>query len=194
MDVRAEKAKLRRQLREALSAVPPDHWREASALACQRLASRPEWRKARSIFLYAAMPGELDFWPLAITALRAGCRVAFPRYDPERDEYRVAAINQRADLRPGHRGILEPGPNCPELPLNQLDLALVPGLGFDPGGRRLGRGRGYYDRLLGGMTGVSCGVGLDVQVVPFVPVEPHDRLLDCILTPTRWVACNQRAV
>jgi 5-formyltetrahydrofolate cyclo-ligase len=64
---------------------------------------------------------------------------------------------------------------------------LTPGIAFDALGRRLGRGRGFYDRLLAQTTGTRCGVAFDQQVVDVVPVETHDVVLNCILTPTRWL-------
>jgi len=63
----------------------------------------------------------------------------------------------------------------------------VPGLGFDLSGHRLGRGRGYYDRLLAGIAGVKCGVAFDPQVVAQIPAERHDVNMNFILTPTRWL-------
>ncbi|MBP9903534.1 MAG: 5-formyltetrahydrofolate cyclo-ligase, partial [Verrucomicrobia bacterium] len=72
-------------------------------------------------------------------------------------------------------------------PLNRLDLVLVPGVAFDPRGGRLGRGQGYYDRLLAGVRGTKCGVAFDEQIVDAVPVGPLDIRLNCILTPTRWI-------
>ena len=71
--------------------------------------------------------------------------------------------------------------------LNRLDLALVPGLGFDARGHRLGRGKGHYDRLLAGFTGMKIGVAFDFQIVTEVPREPHDIALDAVVTPTRWL-------
>ena len=70
--------------------------------------------------------------------------------------------------------------------LNRLDLVLVPGVAFDLNGRRLGRGKGYYDRLLAEFEGWTCGVAFDQQVVEAVPSEPHDMRLTCLVTPTRW--------
>jgi 5-formyltetrahydrofolate cyclo-ligase len=64
---------------------------------------------------------------------------------------------------------------------------LVPGLAFDPSGRRLGRGKGFYDRLLAMVRGRKCGIAFEEQVVPEIPVEPHDIRLDCLLTPRRWM-------
>jgi 5-formyltetrahydrofolate cyclo-ligase len=71
--------------------------------------------------------------------------------------------------------------------LKRLDLVLVPGLAFDRHGRRLGRGRGYYDRLLAEVPGTSCGVAFDEQLVASDPVGPLDVPLNCILTPSHWI-------
>ncbi|HLP77584.1 MAG TPA: 5-formyltetrahydrofolate cyclo-ligase, partial [Candidatus Paceibacterota bacterium] len=82
--------------------------------------------------------------------------------------------------------------HCAPVSLNQLDLVLVPGVAFDACGRRLGRGKGFYDRLLADTRGIKCGVAFDEQIVTGIPVEPHDVLVDCILTPTRWIDCDSR--
>ena len=91
------------------------------------------------------------------------------------------------DLIIGKFGIREVAELSPEMALNQLDLALAPGVAFDPHGRRLGRGKGFYDRLLAGVCGTKCGVAFDEQLVDAVPVGPLDIPLNCILTPTRWI-------
>ena len=91
------------------------------------------------------------------------------------------------DLKTGQFGIREPADACPLIPLNRLDFVLVPGVAFDLQGRRLGRGKGYYDRLLAEVRGKTCGVAFDEQIVEELPLEPHDVLVNCILTPTRWI-------
>jgi 5-formyltetrahydrofolate cyclo-ligase len=92
------------------------------------------------------------------------------------------------DILSGQFGIREPVAACAELTLNRLDLILVPGVAFDLHGRRLGRGKGFYDRLLAVVRGTTCGAAFDEQIVGEIPVEPHDVHLNCILTPTRWIA------
>jgi 5-formyltetrahydrofolate cyclo-ligase len=133
------------------------------------------------------LSGEPDIWPLAAVALASGKTVTLPRFVPEFGGYQACAFaGGLTDLAPGQFGIGEPAAHCPTFSLKQLDLALVPGIGFTLDGGRLGRGKGYYDRLLAEVPGFKCGVAFDCQVTTSLPMEPHDVRLNCILTPTRW--------
>jgi 5-formyltetrahydrofolate cyclo-ligase len=161
---------------------------EGSARARALLVAQTCWREARSVLFYAPMPAELDVWPLVQAALDAGKVVGLPRFAPALEEYVACGISDpKADIGPGHFGIFEPKAHCAGNELSRVDLILVPGLAFDLDGRRLGRGKGFYDQLLAGLPGFTCGVTFDEQVVEEVPVESHDIQLDCVLTPTRWV-------
>ncbi len=187
------KAALRREIRAWLRARSVAERAAASAAARALLQNRPEWRHARRILLYVPLADELDLWPLAAEVLAAGRQLALPRFAPATGGYEAAlvALLDR-DLGPGRYGIPEPRPDCPTIPLNQLDLLLVPGVCFDHEGRRLGRGRGYYDRLLTEPHGTACGVAWDPQVRARLPAGPEDQTVDCILTPTRWLAVARR--
>ena len=81
----------------------------------------------------------------------------------------------------------EPASGCPEIPLEKFDLILVPGVAFDLSGNRLGRGKGFYDRILAEASGIKCGVCHDFQLLEKIPAEPHDAKVDFILTPARCV-------
>jgi 5-formyltetrahydrofolate cyclo-ligase len=138
--------------------------------------------------LFAPLTDELDAWPLVELALMAGKTVALPAFVSGTNTYTARRIGDVArDVVAGKFGIREPADGCKEIALNQLDLVLVPGLAFDARGGRLGRGKGFYDRLLAGVRGTKCGVAFDEQLVDAVPVGPHDIRLNCILTPTRWI-------
>lgn len=137
---------------------------------------------------YAPLADELNIWPLLTAALADDKLVALPRFVAGNASYDACQIkNIEIDCQVGRFGIREPKANCAEISLNRLDLVLVPGVGFDLMGRRLGRGKGFYDRLLAQISGTKCGVGFDEQIVEAIPTESHDVHLNCILTPTRWI-------
>ena len=159
----------------------------ASAQACDLIKAQGMWRHADWILVFAPLRREPDIWPLVEEALLAGKSVALPRFHPPTGKYEACEVkNLQDDIASGHWSIREPRERC-AVALNQLDLVLVPGVAFDLHGRRLGRGKGFYDQLLAAMSGTKCGVAFDQQIVREVPIEPHDVHVNCILTPTRWI-------
>lgn len=185
--LKEQKAALRGQVRIKLEGISEPARAAASAQACARLKSQPAWHEAASVLLYAPLAGELDVWPLLTEAITAGKTVALPRFEPGGGIYEAGRVRDPSELRGGRFGVREPAPGGEVVPLKRLDFILVPGIAFDLHGRRLGRGKGFYDQLLAAVCGTTCGVAFDEQIADFVPVEPHDIHLNCILTPTRWV-------
>ncbi|SPE57247.1 5-formyltetrahydrofolate cyclo-ligase [Verrucomicrobia bacterium] len=186
--IQQAKAALRQEVCARLKQMSSADRLAGSARARALLLQQPEWRNAQSILFFAPLPEEVDLWPLVEEALAAGKTVALPRFEAAHGHYSACQVRNLArDLKPGQFGIREPVNTCPQLVLNLLDFILVPGVAFDLQGRRVGRGRGFYDRLLGVLRGVTCGVAFDEQIVEAIPVEPHDAVVTYILTPTRWV-------
>ena len=181
------KAGLRRLLRAEAARMTVRARAAASATICNILHLQPVWKQARHILFYSPLPDEPDIWTLIDDAFCLRRNVVLPRYSPSEDRYDLHMIHKgpRA-LEPGPFGVLEPTLACPTVDPKQLDLALVPGIGFTLDGGRLGRGKGYFDRLLAEVPGFKCGVAFDCQVTAEIPLEPHDVRLNCILTPTRW--------
>ena len=188
------KRELRGRLRARLQEISPAQREEFSAQARASLARRRVWREAGAVLFYAPLPDEIDLLPLLERALAEGKTVALPRFVPETGVYAAGRITDLArDCAPGKLGILEPAARCTPFALNLLDLALVPGVGFDAAGHRLGRGAGYFDRILAQVAGTKCGVAFDQQMVQQIPAEPHDISLNCILTPTQWLEISGSA-
>lgn len=184
-----QKQQLRKDLREKVAGLSAISREQAAARACALLQMQATWKNARSIFFYAPLPSELSIWALVPEAMRMGKVVLLPKFDPGTNSYLPHRIHDlEKDLLPGKFGIHEPGENCAPYLLKQLDLILVPALAFDLSGSRLGRGRGFYDKLLANVSGVKCGVAFDEQIIEQVPVESHDVSMDYLLTPTRWIA------
>ncbi|MFN0066037.1 MAG: 5-formyltetrahydrofolate cyclo-ligase [Limisphaerales bacterium] len=180
----AEKARLRHEVRARVTALDASARRAESAALCEALAAAACWGGARTVAGYFARPEEPDLAPLLARGVAEGRRLALPRWNGAEDRYELVLVrNPAADCAPGRFGILEPRPELPALDARLLDLALVPGVAFDLGGRRLGRGGGFYDRLLAGLAGGLCGVCFAEQVVPEVPSLPHDVRMTYLATP-----------
>jgi 5-formyltetrahydrofolate cyclo-ligase len=186
-DLSGLKATLRAEVRAKLAALSIEARAAASARLCDRLRESETWRNAKSILLFAPLAEEPDVWPLAEAVLAEKKVLALPRFTPATAVYVAALVRDLTrDIVVGRFQIREPAEACPELPLAGLELVLVPGVAFDLSGHRLGRGRGFYDRLLGGIRGAKCGVAFDEQISDEVPSAAHDVRMDFILTPTRW--------
>jgi 5-formyltetrahydrofolate cyclo-ligase len=181
-----QKAALRKQIRGALQKISPAARNAMSAQICDRLKEQTIWKNAASVLFFAPLPDEPDVWLLLEEALAGKKIAALPRFDSASNGYVACRVqNLRGEIVPGQFGIREPGAHCVEIPLNRLDLVLVPGVGFDLQGRRLGRGRGFYDRLLADVAGIKCGIAFDEQVAGEIPAGSQDVRLNFILTPTR---------
>jgi 5-formyltetrahydrofolate cyclo-ligase len=185
------KAELRRRIRSAILGLDSSDRRSQESALAGLFETLPGYAPSRTVLLYVrAFPEEFETARLFEHALGARKVVACPRVD--RDEgrlriYRVSSLG--ADLGPGTLGIPEPRKHCQELDPTAVDWVLVPGLAFDLQCNRLGRGAGYYDRLLPRLRGdaVRWALGFNCQLVSQLPIEPHDVKLDGIATPGRIV-------
>lgn len=171
---------LRSEMKRLLSAMELDERATLSARVCERVSAMDGFASARTVLMYASLPGEVDLDPLMRLALGRGVRVCVPRVDWSSGMMVPALVsNLDEDLVAGRYSVRSPGGWCPEIALSALEMVLVPGLAFDRCGGRLGRGAGFYDRLLGG--GIECpavGVCFARQIVGRVPTEAHDRAMD----------------
>ena len=174
--IRAEMRKRRRAVSAEVRAV-------ASHGLCARLLEHEAVVAAiaakRPIMVYFATPDEPDLSEFVTAALERGAVLAAPRWNGV--TYEPTLFRSLAELGEGPHGITEPI-ECS--PAANVAVWLVPGLAFTANGRRLGHGGGWYDRLLSGAEAgaVRLGVGYDFQVVGDLPQEPHDQLLDEIIT------------
>ena len=178
------KSELRQTIRAALEKISPAVFAVESIELRERLQS--QMPSARTILFFAPLPDELDVWPLLELSIALGTNCALPFFEAEKKIYGARAVTKLAtDIVIGKFGVREPAATCAEIPLDQFDLILVPGMAFDAQGNRLGRGQGFYDRLLENISGVKVGVCLDLQVVEKIPAEAHDARVDFIITPSR---------
>lgn len=174
------KAALRRLIRERKRRFTPEDLLAASAGPITRLEACPEFQSARTVLLYHSLPDEVDTHAL-LARWRGRKRLLLPVVDG--DDLRLVEYAGPDSLVAGVFGIAEPqGTSFTDYA--SIDVAVVPGLAFDSRGRRLGRGRGYYDRLLPQLRAGGCfllGLCFDFQRVPDVPVDAYDVLVDAVV-------------
>ena len=117
--------------------------------------------------------------------------VALPAFNTEKHgmlPYKVDAFE--TDLTLGPRNIMEPDPErCKIIPIDRIDIAIIPGVALDEKGGRIGSGEGYYDRLIGKLpiTTRKVALALECQIVQQVPMESHDKFMDIIITEDRII-------
>jgi len=178
------KSDLRAHIRARLEKISPAVRAVESIELCERLQAQIP--SAHTILFFAPLPGELDVWPMLEMSLALGVNCALPFFDAEKKIYGTKLLkNLATDIVIGKFGVREPAAGCAEIPLNEFDLILVPGMAFDLSGNRLGRGQGFYDRILSAASGIKCGVCHDFQLLEKIPAESHDAKVDFIFTPSR---------
>ncbi len=189
--VAERKRALRAEMLAARGRLPPAEREAASRALAERVAALPAFAAARTVALYLAMGAEVDPAGIARRARAAGKRLAWPRVEPEATRLAFAA-GAPGDFVPGPGGTRQPPPDAAPIPLEEIDLMLVPGLAFDVSGHRLGRGRAHYDATLAALPRRAARVGLcfEVQLVPEVPCEAHDAPLDAVVTERRVIVAG----
>ncbi len=191
----SEKKQIRKQVLDARKRLDQDFRREADRLICERLLKLPELQECRLATAYVSDGTEPDLKVFIESFIGSKRRIFLPRSKsvPDGLEYELAEITDFVhDLVCGAYGIPEPGKQCPAAKENEVELLswLVPGVAFDDQGRRLGRGKGFYDRLLNRGTGIKIGIFYECQKVAAVPVEFHDQPLDLIVTEKQLYRIN----
>ena len=187
------KETIRRKLRQHLAAMKDGLRQELSERACRFLLGLEEYVQAKIVMAYVPLPDELDIEPLLRWAWQNSKTVAMPRIIWEKHELRpIVAHNLDSDLIAGRHGLREPGAGQ-EVGLEEIDLVIVPAVGFDRRGHRMGRGGGFYDRFLARprLKARTVGITFDQQVLEELPVLSHDQRVQMIVTNAGVHRCDE---
>lgn len=193
MDVRADKESLRAELKARRTALTPRELQVAGDAAARFVTQLPEWKQAKTVCLYASFGGELPTDALLLLALLEGKRLLLPRVT-NKTTLVLHEVTDLATLRASRLGIREPAPTAPTAVLAEAGLVLLPGLGFDGAGRRLGHGGGFYDRLLAKPPRKTflLGHAHAFQLLARLPAEAHDIKVMAVATPQGLIRCRGR--
>jgi len=190
-EIGAAKIQIREDISQRVSALSDSKVAEKTRAIEDRLFEFANFLEAKIALLY--VNGEYEVQTEDIIKRSYGYRkiVVLPAFDPEKFEMNLMKVDQFAqDLVPGARNVLEPDPNrCKPVPMERIDIAIIPGLAFDEKGGRIGSGKGYYDRLIPRLAITTRKVALtfEEQIVAQIPMESHDKHVDIIITDQRII-------
>lgn len=175
------KSALRKAIRCSINKMTEAERLSQSLCVCRLLAANTAWQQAHDILLYAALPDEVD-----ISSLFTDDKcIWLPVVDGDTLRIRQYVAGKTSISSGFH--IEEPTADAPELQeaeYSRIQLAIIPGRAFTLSGHRMGRGKGYYDRLLTKLKCTTLGVCFDCQIVEDLPMDPWDKILDGVIYPS----------
>lgn len=187
---------LRKMLRAKRRAATPEVRAKAARQVARTVDRVFRLRPGLRVAIYASFPEELDSAPLIRLARKRGCRIFLPRIDTRTISMKFVEATVGAHETVNHLGIVEPKGTKP-IAARWLDLVLLPLVGFDARGMRLGMGGGYYDRTFAYKRRHSAwrrprlvGVAYSFQQVPSIGREWHDVPLDAVVTELGVIRCS----
>jgi 5-formyltetrahydrofolate cyclo-ligase len=210
--VRERKQALRKEIRAKMKALSREEILVESSKVWERLFELPEYKTSRSVSIFLSMPaGEIATEALIQHSIQAGKDVYVPQVGKNFEQADMEMLKivdpKTADGMLCYHAWPRNKWGVPEPPISgqtvvvakpgDLDLIVLPGLGFDKGGNRLGQGKGYYDRFIARTALGSdklpylVAVGLDCQLVESIPFGDHDRPMDKVLLPSHVIAVKK---
>ncbi|NQV33452.1 MAG: 5-formyltetrahydrofolate cyclo-ligase [Phycisphaeraceae bacterium] len=190
-----DKAELRQNLRNGLLDMSSEMRRQKSLQACSNLVSLPQFTDSSTVMIFLSLSYEVDTAAAIEQAWSQGKTVVVPRTSRKQrtmDPIRIESFQEEFSVSPF--GLRTPVSQV-VVPLEEIDLVVAPGLGFDVQGNRLGQGGGYYDRFLcrPQLKARRCGFAFDQQVVPCVPCEDTDQTMEFLVTDKQSVSVVSQA-
>ena len=186
MNKSSEKNDLRLQIKTKYSSTP----KELSSSVEQSLQNWEIYNKTESLAFYLAMADEINVDFL----FNSSKKIFLPRFLAPQKIYEMACVDSKANLIVGKYGILEPSQDCRGAQKNEIDLWFIPGMAFDKKGHRLGRGGGFYDRLLADENTLKVGVVEHSRLIDDIPCEEWDIKMDFILTDEALLNVNTKGL
>jgi 5-formyltetrahydrofolate cyclo-ligase len=187
-----DKAEVRKELLRRRDRIPPEVRKAKDRIIREKLLSLEEFRNAAVMFFFASFRTEVDTTELIQIALATGKQVVLPKVNADRHELLLFEVRDFGDLAAGYMGIPEPSAGARQTGINDVDIVIIPGAGYDASGNRVGYGGGYYDRLLSGLQKdvPVIAPAYEEQVLDAAPSEPHDVRVNVIVTDRRTIRCG----
>lgn len=183
------KSELRREYTQIREAMDQSDVERLSEKIIDTVLKLPVFKKAKTVMVYLNFKNEVDSLRMIEESYKAGKKVVIPHCVKETMEIIPSELNDiETEIAKGKNGYLQTKKECVKpVPVEDIDLIIVPGIAFDKRCYRLGFGAGYYDRFLRKLNFEKPTIGLcyDFQIIHSIPTEPHDIPLDFIITEER---------
>ena len=190
-EIQEAKQGLRAKVEKNIGELAADERENKLNIIHERLFDFANFLEARIVLLYVNSPHEVPSMKIIEDTVDIGKIVVLPAFDVQKNIIKLLKIdNPSRDLIMGPRQILEPNPQrCRKVPLECIDIAVIPGIALDEKGGRLGAGDGYYDRLIPKLpiTTRKVSLAIEEQIFAQVPMESHDKYVDIIITDRRVI-------
>ena len=190
-EVREKKQEIRNGIAAFFNSLASDVLEANTRVIENRLFEFANFLESKIVMLYVNTENEVATDTIIKRTYDFNKIVVLPAFDTAKSKMKLMNVdNPDKDLVTGPRGILEPNPaRCKSVPLDSIDIAIVPGIAMDEKGGRIGSGDGYYDRMIPDLPMTTRKVGLvfEGQLIPQVPMESHDKHVDIIITERRVI-------
>ena len=190
-EIRATKSQIRKDMAKTFDALSESQVNAKTKAIENKLFEFANFLESKTILLYVQSDMEVQTFDIIKKTIEYNKVVVLPAFNAETFEVTLLKVdNPEKELKPGPRGVLEPDPSqCKTVPIDRIDIAIIPGIAFDEKGGRIGTGRGYYDRLIPKLTITTRKVALtfEDQILQQVPIESHDKHVDIIITEKRVI-------
>jgi 5-formyltetrahydrofolate cyclo-ligase len=190
-EIGAAKIQIREDIAKIISAVAESDIAKKVRAIEDRLFEFANFLESKITLLYVSGYNEVQTKNIIKRAYSYNKIVVLPAFDPKTFEMELMKVDKFAqELKPGPRGVPEPtAAHYKIVPIDRIDIAIIPGIAFDEKGGRIGTGRGYYDRLIPklAITTRKVALTLEEQIIPQVPMESHDKHVDIIITDKRII-------
>ena len=190
-----ELQKTKQEIRKDIAKILDSHSKETLDERTKKIENKifdfANFLEANIVLLYVNKPHEVSTENIISMAYKFKKIIVLPGFNTTKHDMKLMKVDRpEIELKLGPRNILEPDANhCKLVPIESIDIAIIPGIAFDEKGGRIGSGEGYYDRLLPKLSITTRKVALafEDQIVPQVPVESHDKPVDIIITEKRII-------
>lgn len=183
------KSELRREYTQMREAMDQSEVERLSEKIIDTILKLPVFKRAETVMVYLNFKNEVDSLKMIEESYKAGKKVVIPYCEKETMEIIPSELNDiETEIVKGKNGYLQTKKDCVKpVPLEDIDLIVVPGIAFDKRCYRLGFGAGYYDRFLRKLNFEKPTIGLcyDFQIIHSIPIEGHDVPLDFVITEER---------